>query len=358
MLKFIIKRELLDQLMSAKFAIGVFLCLVLMVVGTYISEKDYERRLQGYFLILQDKREGVREDLEKHPNNPGSWSSVWKVYRKPEVLGIISKGILEKLGDMADLSRSQLRLTNSSETTPETLLLPGFTSIDFTFVVRVLLSLLAIFLSYDLISGEREAGTLRLTMSYSVKRSTLLLGKSCAGILSLMIPLAIGFLLTMLIMELSPQVHFRAEEHLRAWLIFGISALYLSSFFFAGLLFSTLTKRSSETLLWLLIFYIALVVIVPNASVSLTKRLFPFPSYSKVDKKLAASGIRHATPAEDGHLPPVQQMLGSRRISDTIYREFLDGMHRQTKSARFISRLSPSAVYSYATSTFARTDLS
>ena len=52
MLKVIIKRELLDQLMSAKFAIGVFLCLALLVVGTYLSVKDYERRLQGYFLIL------------------------------------------------------------------------------------------------------------------------------------------------------------------------------------------------------------------------------------------------------------------------------------------------------------------
>jgi len=357
MLKVIIKRELLDQLMSAKFAIGVFLCLVLMVVGTYLSVKDYERRLQGYSLMLQEQREAIKRDLERNPDDPGIWS-IWKVYRKPETLSIISKGILEKLGDTADLSRFQLRLTSSSETSPETLVLPGFAFIDFTFVVRVLLSLLAIFLSYDLISGEREAGTLRLTMSYSVKRSTLLLGKTCAGLLSLMIPLAIGFLLTMLIMELSPQVHFGTEEHLRAWLIFGISALYLSSFFLAGLLFSTLTKRSSETLLWLLVFYICLVVIVPNASVSLTKRLLPFPSYSKVEKKLADSGIKNLTPDEYRQIPPVQAMLKDRRISDTIYQQFLDGMNHQTKFARSISRLSPSAVYSYATNTLARTDLS
>lgn len=356
MLKVIIKRELLDQLMSAKFAIGVFLCLALMVVGTYLSVKDYERRLQGYSLILQDKREAVKQDLERNPDDPAIWS-VWKVYRKPEALGIMSKGILAKLGDMADLSRFQLRLT-SNETSPETLVLPGFTFIDFTFVVRVLLSLLAIFLSYNLISGEREAGTLRLTISYSVKRSTLLLGKSCAGILSLMIPLAIGFLLTMLIMELSSQVHLGTEGYLRAWLIFGISALYLSSFFFAGLLFSSLTKRSSETLLWLLILYICLVVIVPNASVSLTKRLLPFPSYSKVEEKLADSGIRGLTSEEWRQMPPVEAVLKERRISDSIYREFLDGMHRQTKFARFISRFSPSAVYSYAASTLARTDLS
>ncbi|MBC8228996.1 ABC transporter permease subunit [bacterium] len=224
-------------------------------------------------------------------------------------MSIVSKGILEKLGDMADLGSYRLRLASSSETSSEALLLPGFTFIDFTFVVRVLLSLLAIFLSYNLISGEKEAGTLRLTISNSVKRSTLLLGKSCAGVLSLMIPLAIGFLLTMLIMELSFQVHLRTEEHLRAWLIFGVSALYLIAFFLAGLLFSTLTKRSSETLLWLLIFYICLVVIVPNAGISLTKRLLPFPSYSKVERKLADSGIKGLTTEEYRQIPPVEAML-------------------------------------------------
>lgn len=67
MLKIIIKRELLDQLMSAKFAIGVFLGLALMVVGTYLSMKDYERRLQGYSLMLQDRREAMKRDLERNP---------------------------------------------------------------------------------------------------------------------------------------------------------------------------------------------------------------------------------------------------------------------------------------------------
>jgi ABC-type transport system involved in multi-copper enzyme maturation permease subunit len=353
MIKIIIKRELLDQLMSAKFAIGVFLCLVLMVVGTYLSVKDYERRLQGYSLMIQDKQEAIKRDLEVNPDDPGIWS-VWKIYRKPEVLGVVSKGILQKLGDTADLNRYRLRLTSSGET----LLLPGFTSIDFTFVVRVFLSLLAIFFSYNLISGEREAGTLKLTISNSVKRSTLLLGKACAGITALIIPLAIGFLLATLIMELSSQIQFRGEEYLRLWLIFGISVLYLSCFFLAGLLFSTLTKRSSETLLWLLIFYTCLVVIIPNTSVSLTKRLLPFPAYSKVAKELADSGIKGLTADEYRQMPPAQAMLKERTIADTIYQKFLDGMHRQTKFARFISRLSPSAVYSYAASTLARTDLS
>lgn len=162
----------------------------------------------------------------------------------------------------------------------------------------------------------------------------------------------------MLIIQLSPQVQLGVEGHLRAWLIFLVSALYLSSFFFAGLLFSALTKRSSETLLWLLILYICLVAIVPNASVSLTKRLLPFPSYSSVEKKLADAGIRGLTADEYRQMPPVQAMIKTRRISDTIYQKFLDGMHRQTQFARFISRLSPSAVYSYSASTLARTDLS
>jgi ABC-type Na+ efflux pump permease subunit len=44
----ITKREIHDNLLSARFALAIILCLILMTLGFYVSIKDYERRMGEY----------------------------------------------------------------------------------------------------------------------------------------------------------------------------------------------------------------------------------------------------------------------------------------------------------------------
>ena len=44
----LIRRELLDNLMTFRFAAAVFIMLLLVVTNTVVLIKDYERRLAGY----------------------------------------------------------------------------------------------------------------------------------------------------------------------------------------------------------------------------------------------------------------------------------------------------------------------
>ena len=48
MLTTLIHRELLDNLMTFRFAAAVFITLLLVVTNTVVLIKDYERRLAGY----------------------------------------------------------------------------------------------------------------------------------------------------------------------------------------------------------------------------------------------------------------------------------------------------------------------
>ena len=70
-------------------------------------------------------------------------------------------------------------------TAADTDLMQSLVRLDFTTVVAILLSFLAIVLGYDAICGERERGTLQLLLANSVPRSTVVLGKLIGGLLSM-----------------------------------------------------------------------------------------------------------------------------------------------------------------------------
>ena len=48
MMTTLIRRELLDNLMTFRFAAAVFIMLLLVVANTAVLIKDYERRLAGH----------------------------------------------------------------------------------------------------------------------------------------------------------------------------------------------------------------------------------------------------------------------------------------------------------------------
>ena len=224
MIRLIIRKELLDNLLSLKFSLGTIICLLLVVLSCYVSTKDYENRLQDYQSAIQEAREKP-EVVEP------------RIYRKPEVLSIFSHGYERRLGNMVQISVSgdvPFRAMGYTDSPQEVQYRAEFASIDFAFVVQIALSLLAIFLAYDAISGERQAGTLKLCLSNSLSRSAMLLGKFIGGILSLMIALSLSMLLGLLISQLSPLVVFSGEDWLRIGEIWLNSVFYLSAFFMLG----------------------------------------------------------------------------------------------------------------------------
>ena len=53
MLTTLIRRELLDNLMTFRFAAAILIMLLLVVANTFVLIKDYERRLEAYNTVLK-----------------------------------------------------------------------------------------------------------------------------------------------------------------------------------------------------------------------------------------------------------------------------------------------------------------
>ena len=143
-------------------------------------------------------------------------------------------------------------------------------------------SITALLFTYDAISGERETGTLSLLLANSVSRATVLLAKFTGAFLTLMIPLLIGILLNLMIVNASELVSLDESEWTRVGIIFVISAIYISIFLWLGLFISSQFSNSSSCLLVLLLIWVVFVVLIPNTMGTFVGSLQQLPSKDKV----------------------------------------------------------------------------
>ena len=135
--------------------------------------------------------------------------------------------------------------------------------IDWVFI-GIFMSFFVILFTFDAIAGERRHGTLSLMMSNQISRGQVLLAKYLGAFFTLMVPLIIGVLMNVLVIYLSGNIPFNANDCLRILGIVGIFALHISIFIFLGLFFSSQVSNAITSLVWLLLTWVCLAFIFPS----------------------------------------------------------------------------------------------
>jgi len=263
----IIKKEFHSNIITARFIVGFIICLMLISASTYVAIQDYERRLNDYNVAVREHRDEIlncRVYSEIHP----------RVDREPNRLSIFNQGMGKRLGNTFSAGLSAVPMVCDGEKhgayNP---FLALFSSIDLTFVFQVVLSLLALLFAYNAVSGEREDGTLKLIMSNSIPRSSVLIGKYLSALLSLFWPIAVSIIVALLVMMFSGKVSLTGSDFSRILLIVVVSLLYVSVFYLIGLLISTKTQRTATSLMLAMFAWVFLTLIYPNAGGFLADRV-------------------------------------------------------------------------------------
>jgi len=179
----IAQKQFLENLKTLKFSIFLIFSVILVLLTTFISIRNYENRLTEHLNVEKYQREKKSED---------------KINREPEVLSILARGTDRRMGNSIRIDYGNAPFKASSHIghfSQRMRFMSEFSDIDFAFIVQVIFSLLAIILVYDTISGERAHGQLRLILSNSVPRANLLLGKFIGNSLCLILPFGSCFIL-------------------------------------------------------------------------------------------------------------------------------------------------------------------
>ena len=284
MILHIAKKEIHHNLTTLRFALMIILLPVLMVANALIygyGDDGYITQVNAYNKQVEKKlshvetyaAQGLGElavmgpgDMPKRPSPlkfsaNGADEVIPRSVIRPGSTVLASRGsISDEIEDYAWKGPWTLRYPlNSFDEGSATRRI----KIDWVFI-GVLMSFFAILFTFDAIAGERSLGTLSLIMSNTISRSQVLLGKSVGAFLTLMVPLVIGILMNLLLIQLSGSLSFDSETALRILGMVGLFGLLISAFIFLGLFFSSRVSNAITSLVWLLLTWVFLAFVFPK----------------------------------------------------------------------------------------------
>jgi len=256
----IAKKDLLNNLLSARFIIGFVLCLILIPFSILLNISDFRDQASQYRLDRAAAEKRIKEVRVYSALRP-------EIIIPPEPLSVFSKGLSGQIGNRVKIRLGEKAMfAEGKSVTRDNPFLTSFFSVDFVQIAAIIFSLLALLFSYDVFTREKEDGTLRLQMSNSLGRAEFLAGK-VLGILATLLPvLAFSFLLSAVLILVSKDVFFSALEWGRIGLLFAASLLYLAVFIFIGLFISARSKTSVTSLVLCLFIWVFFIFIIPNLS--------------------------------------------------------------------------------------------
>ena len=241
----LIKREMLDNLMGFRFFVAMIATLVLVVANTVVLIKDYERRLISYNSAVKQHHEKVSR-VKVYSELDGSLL----VDRSPNPLSTFNAGLDRRLGNAIAVRLALVpTLWDTELHSADNPFLNLFSSVDIVLIFQVIISLLALLFAYNAIAGEREAGTLRLTLTNRVSRPVILLAKYLSAMACLILPVIISFLLVLILFTMSESVLLRVDDYIRICGILLTTIIYLSAFYLMGLLISVITRRTATAIM-------------------------------------------------------------------------------------------------------------
>ncbi len=261
----LIRRELLDNLMTFRFAAAVVIMLLLVVANTVVLIKDYEGRLADYNTAVKNHRQELLLENKTYSDGMLSFWGTIILDRPPNPLSIFNTGLDKRLGNEIRVSHIFTpTIWDANKHAADNPYFNILTSIDIVLIFQGILSLLALTFAYDAIAGEYEHGTLRLVLSHPVRRGYILFAKYIGAMVCLFVPLLMSLLLALILLTTSTMITLDTDDFLRIGGIVLTSLIYLSLFYLIGMLISAITRRTSTALILSMFVWGFLVLVYPN----------------------------------------------------------------------------------------------
>jgi len=368
MFRAIFAKEILEALAGRRFWTILVLCLVLVPLGVEVSLRDYRTRLQNTneaVRIYQEETKTASDVLYKE----GA-----KAFAPPSSLSFLSLGLELVLPKVAESEYkfgegpSAMRLSNNQGR--DNLYEYFYGPLDLVFIVGVIMSFLAIVLTYGAVAGEKEQGTLRQLLANSVPRATVILAKGTANFLVLIIPFLLAMGVSLVILEgQAGTLSSTAGSATSLFLALAFSLLFIGAFFNLGLLVSALTKQAVTALIVLLLGWVFLYGVYPRVAVAASQILRPAKSEARlalervqlqrdvkkeceaeVDKLLATMPADNKSEAFKAGMEKQGEIRGRYQVVfqerwRTIGREAEERRNSQITLATAIGRLSPVSLF-------------
>ena len=276
----IAQKRLWLSLTSAKLLLITTVMLLLLVGGGITAHRHYLEQQELYkaaklahSFALDDARyyKAVRLGFE----------------RPPEPLSMLAQGSSERYGSSVILSGKFAPMEVRARERLDAVGGWG-EALDFSHLIGLFISLLALLTSYDAICGERQDGTLQLCLANALPRYRLLAGEYLGCIMSLAIPLLLAVLTMIIMLRVVGGLDLTDEEMLRILLIFVGALLSTSALIWLGLCCSALARSTTTAFIFAFSAWVVLAAVYPNLTLWGAQQMRPVPV---TQETLSSDGI-------------------------------------------------------------------
>ncbi|MGZ7064861.1 MAG: ABC transporter permease subunit, partial [Candidatus Aminicenantales bacterium] len=156
MMKTLIAKEIRTNILSFRFLASFVILFVVVAVTALVLAGDYTKKLDEY-----SQRQAEIESYLRSYAHFNRIQNVLQATQPPIPFQALVRGLTADV-NMGEFDDDPLPVM--------------FPLIDLTFIVTILVSLIALILSYDAVCGEKEDGTLKLMLANECPRSKVILG--------------------------------------------------------------------------------------------------------------------------------------------------------------------------------------
>ena len=332
MLLTLIQKEMMHHILSVRFVALLLMCVLLIPLTLLINYRNYQGDLVDY-------QEAVKlaniEETTVNPKMPLEPEvEVSKLFLKPTSLSVFAKGLGDSLPSYLGMTRNGI--TQGPPSTFSAPLSQLLGHLDFLFVVGTVFSLLALLFTFDAVAGEREAGTIRITLSNAVPRDLFLWSKLIGGYLVFVVPFLVSFLFGLLLLVWQGFPLGESDIFPRVLGLTAISLLYIGVFFAIGTVISTYLDSAKTALIVVFTVWVFAVLITPRVGFLAAKVIAPARTSQSVymEKKAIRDDLDVALQEEKMKIimeTPAEEMSEAGHVTRIIAGDVLNEVDERMK---------------------------
>ncbi len=270
MLITLIQKEIMHHILSIRFVALLLMCLLLIPLTLSINYHKYSQNQLDY----QESVKRLHTEAEENSQNTqDSNAEVSKLFFKPTPLSVFANGLEEALPTYLGMTRNGVR--QGSTGIAQAPLSYALGNLDFLFVMSTVFSLLALLFTFDAVAGERESGTLRITLANALPRDLFLWSKLMGGYLVFVTPFLVSFIAGLLLLVWQGFPLGEPDIFPRVLCIMLVSFLYIAVFFAIGVVISTYLDSAKTALIVAFTFWVFAVLIAPRVGFLTAKLIAP-----------------------------------------------------------------------------------
>ena len=380
MLMTMIQKEIMHHLLSVRFVALLVMCLLLVPLTLSTNYRNYRQNLVDYqeavkLTNIEEKTINLKMPLEPDVE-------VSKLFLKPTPMSVFANGLADTLPSYLGMTRNGI-IQGAPALVSSLSNLLGH--LDFLFIVGTVFSLLALLFTFDAVAGEREAGTLRITLANALPRDLFLWSKLIGGYMVFVVPFLVSLLFGLMMLVWQGFPLGEPEIFPRVLGLTLISLLYIGVFFAIGTVISTYLDNSKTALIVAFTVWVFAVLITPRVGFLAAKLIAPARTSQSVYMEKAAMRddfnatlekekwkiIMELPPDEDGainvsgenskkvneRLKPLEAEYRSRfqNHANQLDRDYKRETERQEQLGQTLSRITPTSSLIYLATNLTQT---